>query len=182
MYTAHEPQSFEEATSNEKKNSWKQAMAEERNALRHHNTWKLVPKQLFMKPLGCRWVFRVKTSTSDQGKIYKARLVAKGYNQTYGIDYTETYAPVARMSSARFLLAHAVQYGLMIHQMEVKNAFLNGYLHEKVYMEQPEGFVDAMYPNYVCELNRILHVQILKYFSDLSIEKKYGWQHLLMTF
>ncbi|GJT59368.1 retrotransposon protein, putative, ty1-copia subclass [Tanacetum coccineum] len=88
---------------------------------------------------------------------YKARLVAKGYTQTPGIDYEETFSPVADIRAIRILIAIAAYYDYEIWQMDVKTAFLNGYLNEEVYMEQPEGFVNPKYPNRVCKLKRSIY-------------------------
>nr|GEU50352.1 retrotransposon protein, putative, Ty1-copia subclass [Tanacetum cinerariifolium] len=89
--------------------------------------------------------------------IYKARLMAKGYTQTPGIDYEETFSPVADIRAIRILIAIAAYYDYEICQMDVKTAFLNGYLNEEVYMEQPEGFVNPKYPNRVCKLKRSIY-------------------------
>jgi hypothetical protein len=88
---------------------------------------------------------------------YKARLVAKGYAQTYGIDYEETYSPVAKMTTVRAIIAMAAIKGWSLHQMDVKNAFLHGDLREEVYMEQPPGYVDQTRPNLVCRLKKALY-------------------------
>jgi hypothetical protein len=93
------------------------------------------------KPIGCKWVFRRKYNTDGSLQTFKARLVAKGFRQKEGIDYFDTYAPVARIASIRVLLALASIFNLYIHQMDVKTAFLNGDLDEEVHMEQPEGFI-----------------------------------------
>nr|GEX35397.1 putative retrotransposon protein [Tanacetum cinerariifolium] len=89
--------------------------------------------------------------------IYKAPLVAKGFTQTLGIDYEETFSPVADISVIRILIAIAAYYDYEIWQMDVKTAFLNGYINEEVYMEQPEGFVNPKYPNRVCKLKRSIY-------------------------
>ena len=88
---------------------------------------------------------------------YKARLVAKGYAQTYGIDYDETFSPVARMATVRCVIALAVAKGWSLQQMDVKNAFLHGDLQEEVYMEQPVGYEDVEHPTYVCRLKKALY-------------------------
>ena len=90
-------------------------------------------------------------------QTYKARLVAKGFTQTQGIDYEETFSPVAMLKSIRILLAIAAYYDYEIWQMDVKTAFLNGHLLEDVYMVQPEGFVDPKNPNKVCKLNKSIY-------------------------
>src|SRR4051795_3359709 len=95
----------------------------------------------------------------DNGNIhtFKARLVAKGYTQSYGIDYEETFSPVAKIKSIRILLAIAAFYDYEVWQMDVKTAFLNGKLDEEVFMTQPEGFVNPKYPNRVCKLERSIY-------------------------
>jgi hypothetical protein len=87
----------------------------------------------------------------------KARLVAKGYSQVEGLDFGETYAPVARLESIRILLAYATYHGFKLYQMDVKSAFLNGPIKEEVYVEQPPGFEDSEYPNHVYKLSKALY-------------------------
>ena len=88
---------------------------------------------------------------------HKARLVAKGYAQTYGIDFEETFSPVAKMAIVKAIISLAISNHWKLHQMDVKNAFLNGDLEEEVYMEQPEGFVHPDFPHYVCKLRKTLY-------------------------
>ncbi|WP_286596120.1 reverse transcriptase domain-containing protein [Pseudomonas sp. 165] len=88
---------------------------------------------------------------------YKVRLVAKGYAQTYGIDYDETFSPVARMATVRAVIAMAAAKGWSLHQMDVKNAFLHGDLEEEVYMMQPPGFESVAHPDFVCRLRKALY-------------------------
>jgi hypothetical protein len=87
----------------------------------------------------------------------KARLVAKGYSQVEGLDFDETYAPVARLESIRILLAYAIYHGFKLYQMDVKSVFLNGPIKEEVYVEQPPGFDDSKYPNHVYKLSKALY-------------------------
>jgi hypothetical protein len=87
----------------------------------------------------------------------KARLVAKGYSQVEGLDFDETYAPVARLKSIRILFAYATYHGFKLYQMDVKSAFLNGPIKEEVYVEQPSGFEDSEYPNHVYKLSKALY-------------------------
>src|SRR5436189_6416844 len=96
----------------------------------------------------CKWVFKVKTRSDGTVERYKARLVARGFQQEYGRDYDETFAPVAHMTTVRTLVAIAVVRHWDISQMDVKNAFLNGDLHEEVYMRPPQGL--ACPAGYVC--------------------------------
>ena len=93
------------------------------------------------KAIGSKWILPFKFTANGAIDRYKARLVAKGYSQKEGIDYNETFAPVAKFASIRAFLALAAIYDLEIHQMDVKTAFLNGDLEEEIYMKQPEGFV-----------------------------------------
>jgi hypothetical protein len=88
---------------------------------------------------------------------YKARLIAKGYAQTHGIDYEETFAPVAKMATVRAMIAVATSRGWVLHKMDVKNVFLHGELQEKVYLDQPLGYEDMSHPDYVCRLRKALY-------------------------
>lgn len=116
-------------------------MCDEMVALEENDTWDLVPLPRGKNVVGCRWVYAVKTNLDGSISRYKVRLVAKGYSQTYGIDYGETFSPVARMTSVRLLLSMATVQGWPLYQLDVSNAFLHETLDEEVYMEQPPGFV-----------------------------------------
>ena len=105
--------------------------------------------------VGCKWVFKIKTRSDGSIERYKARLVAKGFTQEYGIDYEETFAPVARLLSVRTLLAVATSRQWKLFQMDVKNVFLNGDLSEEVYMQPPPGLSHP--PDKVCQLRRALY-------------------------
>ena len=104
-----------------------------------------------------KWIFKKKTDADGNVIIYKARLVAKGYRQVQGIDYDETFSPVAKLKSVRIMLANAAYYDYEIWQMDVKTAFLNGHLKEELYMMQPEGFVKPKNANKVCKLQRSIY-------------------------
>ncbi|RVW49668.1 Retrovirus-related Pol polyprotein from transposon TNT 1-94 [Vitis vinifera] len=120
---------------------WKEAINDEMDSIMSNQTWELVNLPPGSKPIGCKWVFRRKYHTDGMIQTFKARLVAKGFKQREGIDYFDTYAPVARTTSIRILFVLTSIHNLFVHQMDVKTAFLNGDLNEEVYMEQPEGFV-----------------------------------------
>jgi hypothetical protein len=120
--------------------SWRQAMELEMRALHQNGTWELVPLPPHKKTIGCEWVFMVKFNPDGSVERLKAWLVAKGYTQTYGIDYDETFSPVAKISSIHVLISLAANLDWPLFQLDVKNAFLHKDLHE-VYMEQPPGFV-----------------------------------------
>jgi hypothetical protein len=92
--------------------------------------------------MGCKWVFKKKLKPDDTIDKYNTRLVAKGYTQKEGDDFFDTYSPIAKTTTIRVLLSLAASYGLLVHQMDVKTAFLNGELDEKIYMDQPDGFVE----------------------------------------
>ena len=104
-----------------------------------------------------KWIFKKKTDADGNVTIYKALLVAKGYRQVQGIDYDETFSPVAKLKSVRIMLAIAAYYAYEIWQMDVKTTFLNDYLKEELYMMQPEGFVDPKNADKVCKLQRSIY-------------------------
>ena len=125
-------------------------MKEELDTLSKNHTWDLVTLPPGKSVVGCKWIYKIKTRSDGSIERYKAHLVVKGFTQEHGIDYEETFAPVARISSVRTLLAVAVASKWDIFQMDVKNAFLNGDLSEEVYMQPPPGLsVDS---NKVCHL------------------------------
>src|SRR6266498_2605339 len=132
-------------------------MKEELLALQNNQTWELVPLPVGKRAVGCKWVFTVKQTPEGKVDRYKARLVAKGYSQTYGIDYDETFAPVAKMSTVRALISCATTFGWPLHQLDVKNAFLHGDLQEEVYMEIPPGFMNHQASREVCRLKKSLY-------------------------
>jgi hypothetical protein len=114
------PSSVDEALKDRK---WIQAMDEEMKALEKNGTWEIVERQRDKKPVGCRWIYTVKHKSDGTIDRYKARLVAKGYTQTYGIDYEETFAHVAKMNTVRILLSLAACFGWELQQFDVKNVF-----------------------------------------------------------
>lgn len=107
--------------------------------------------------VGSKWVFKVKYKSDGEVERFKARLVAKGYSQKCGIDYYETFSPVVRFTSIRALLAHAVKNDMLIHQMDVVTAFLNGTLDEEIYMSQPEGYIKPGDEHLVCRLKKSIY-------------------------
>lgn len=135
-----EPRSFTEAMQRRDKSRWQQAMQEELNSLKKNKVWELVPRPK-CNVVTNKWVLKIKRDSNGNVDRYKARLVARGFSQVEGLDYNETYAPVASMVSIRMLFAFAASCSLEIAQFDVKTAFLYGDLDETVYMEQPEGFV-----------------------------------------
>ena len=121
----HVPNSVQEAIKDPR---WKNAMNEEMKSLQRNATWEVVDLPTGKKHVGCRWIFSVKYKADGDIERFKARLVVKGYSQTYGINYTETFAPVAKINIVRILLSLAVNFDWSLHQFDVKNAFLHGNL------------------------------------------------------
>ena len=163
-----DPKTFCEAMASRDIAFWKEAVNDEMDSIMSNNTWVLVDLPEGSKPIGCKWVFRRKYNSDGSLQTFKARLVAKGFKQKEGIDYFDTYAPVARITSIRVLMSLASIYGLYVHQMDVKTAFLNGDLDEEVYMEQPEGFVMLGNEKKVCKLIKSLYglKQVPKYWHE----------------
>ena len=109
------------------------------------------------KAIGCRWIYKVKYNADGSVNRYKARLIAKGYAQTHGVDYEETFALLAKMMALWTVIALVVAKGWHLHQMDVKNAFLQGKLEEEVYMIQPPSFESRVQLNVVCHLKTPLY-------------------------
>ncbi|GKV51302.1 hypothetical protein SLEP1_g57970 [Rubroshorea leprosula] len=133
-----EPTCYDEAYG---KQEWENSMKEEIGSIEKNNTWELVDKPERKTPIGVKWVYRVKYKTNGSVQKYKSRLVAKGYVQKHGIDFLETFFLVARFETVRLVIALAAQMKWKIFKFDVKSAFLNGWLEEDVYVEQPEGFI-----------------------------------------
>ncbi|RVW27296.1 Retrovirus-related Pol polyprotein from transposon TNT 1-94 [Vitis vinifera] len=148
-----EPTSYAEATSH---SHWQEAMQSELAALEANHTWSLTSLPLGKKPIGCRWVYKIKRHSDGTIERFKARLVAKGYTQLEGIDYHDTFSPTAKMITVRCLLALAAAQNWSLHQLDVNNAFLHGDLHEEIYMSPPPGLW-RQGENLVCHLHKSLY-------------------------
>ncbi|KAJ9565416.1 hypothetical protein OSB04_001382 [Centaurea solstitialis] len=131
-----EPETYEEVSQNK---AWQKAMEEEITALEQNQTWELVPRPRDIKPISCKWVYKIKRRPDGSIERYKARLVARGFSQQYGLDYDETFSPVAKITTIRVLLALAAK------------------LDREIYMDQPKGFEDATNSNHVCKLRKALY-------------------------
>ncbi|GKA44132.1 retrotransposon protein, putative, ty1-copia subclass [Tanacetum coccineum] len=140
-----------------KSNKWVDAMNAEIQSMMDNMVWVLVDLPPGCKTVGSKWLFKKKTDMDGIVHVYKARLVSKGYTQLYGVDYEETLSLVAKIRAIRILISIAAYYDYEIWQMDVKTAFLNGYLDEDIYMVQPEGFVDPNHPRKVCKLQRSIY-------------------------
>ncbi|KAJ9552804.1 hypothetical protein OSB04_016849 [Centaurea solstitialis] len=150
----NEPSKVEEALADP---FWVLAMQEELVEFERNLVWTLVHKPSRKTIIGLKWVFRNKLDEHGIVIRNKARLVAQGYRQEEGIDYDETFAPVARLEAIRRFLAYAAHMKFQVFQMDVKSAFLNGKLTEEVYVAQPPGFTDPKHPNHVYKLNKALY-------------------------
>ena len=155
---ANIPDCYKQALTLPEANKWQEAMEVEMRALTDNNTFELVPRPEDRQIVGAKWVYTIKTN-QDGEETYKARFVAKGYSQIPDVDYQETFAPTARMSSVRMLLQRAVQSDMVIHQMDVKTAYLNAPIDCEIYIEQPEGFETKAQngEKLVCKLKKSLY-------------------------
>jgi hypothetical protein len=132
-------------------------MDEELDQIEKNDTWELVPRLKNKNVIGTKWVFRNKLNEDGQVTRNKSRLVCKGYAQIEGINFEETFSPVARMEAIHLLLAYACSKFFKVYQMDVKSSFLNGELEEEVYIEQLEGFKLSENTHYVCKLKKALY-------------------------
>ncbi|CAL2277125.1 unnamed protein product [Prunus armeniaca] len=149
-----EPSSYEQACHDP---HWVAAMNSELQALEDNHTWSLVPLPPGHRPIGSKWIFRIKYHSDGSVDCYKARLVAQGFNQREGIDFTDTFAPVAKLITVRYLLTVAAARKWSLHQMDVQNAFLHGDLHEEVYMLPPPSSRRQGEQQVVCRLHKSLY-------------------------
>ncbi|KAG7578131.1 Zinc finger CCHC-type [Arabidopsis thaliana x Arabidopsis arenosa] len=192
-----EPWDFSEAS---ELREWREACDEEISSISKNKTWSLEKLPNGVKPIGLKWVFKIKRNSDGSINKYKARLVAKGYVQRHGIDFDEVFAPVARIETIRFILALAASNGWEVHHLDVKTAFLHGELQEEVYVTQPEGFVvkgseDKVYKLHKAlyglkqaprawnnKLNKILkELSFTKCSKEASLYRKQENEHLLLV-
>ena len=131
-------------------------MRTEMDSMYANQVWKLVDPPEGIVPIGCKWIFKRKIGADGKVETYKARLVAKGFRHREGVDYEETFSPVAMLKSIRTLLAIAAHYDYEVWQMDVKTAFLNGRIEEDIFMEQPKGF-ESEEGSKVCKLDRSIY-------------------------
>ncbi|KAK1645502.1 hypothetical protein QYE76_063307 [Lolium multiflorum] len=142
-----DPATYEEAMMSPDSNKWQEAMKSEMGSMYDNKVWTLVDLPDSRKAVENKWIFKRKTDVDGNITVYKARLVAKGFRQIQGVDYDETFSPIAKLKSVRILLAIAAFFDYEIWQMDVKTAFLNGDIEEELYMVQPKGFVDPKNAN-----------------------------------
>ncbi|GJY12259.1 retrovirus-related pol polyprotein from transposon TNT 1-94, partial [Tanacetum coccineum] len=145
--TSVEPKTYKDALT---QSCWIKTMQEVLNEFKRLEVWELVPRPDKVMVITLKWIYKVKLKN-------KARLVARGYRQEEGIDFEESFAPVARLEAIRIFLAFAAHMNMVVYQMDIKTAFLNGNLREEVYVSQPDGFVDPDNPNHVYKLKKALY-------------------------
>ena len=149
-----EPKRVEEALQDE---NWVESMHEELNQFVRNGVWELAPRLENVHVIGTKWIFKNKTNEDGEIIWNKSRLVTQGYTQVEGVDFDESFAPVARLESIRILMSIACTVNFKLYQMDVKCAFLNGYLNEEVFFEQPKGFEDPHCPYHVLRLKKALY-------------------------
>ena len=132
-----EPSSFEEVV---EKKVWKDAMHEEYQLIMKNDVWDVVPRPEGKSVITSKWIYKIKHVADGSIEKYKERFVARGLSQKEGIDYEETFSPVARYTLIRAIMALDANLGWKLHQMDMKTTFLNGVVEEEVYVEQPLGF------------------------------------------
>lgn len=149
-----EPTTFKDAN---KMKVWKEAMQEEYRSIIKNNVWEVVPKPADKSVVSSKWIYKLKHAADGRIEKYKARFVARGFSQKEGIDYDETFAPVARYTFIRTIFSLVSIFGWKMYQMDVKTAFLNGNIEQEVFVEQPEGFVLHSKETHVCRLRKTLY-------------------------
>ena len=155
LSTVSIPNSVQEALADPR---WKVSTNEEMKSLQKNETWELVDRPLGKKPVGCQWVYIMKHKANGTIERFKVRLVAKGYTQTYGIDYIDTFAHVAKINTIRVLLSLTTNLDWSLQQFDVKNTFLHGELSEEVYMYLPPGcMIPEVHCRKVCKLKKSLY-------------------------
>ncbi|GKE75331.1 retrovirus-related pol polyprotein from transposon TNT 1-94, partial [Tanacetum coccineum] len=132
-------------------------MQEELNEFKRIEVWEMVPRSDCVMIITLKWIYKVKLD--ELGGVFKtkARLVVWGYRQEEGIDFKESFAPVARLEAIHIFIAFDAYMNMIVYQMDIKTAFLNGILREEVYVSQPDGFVDPENPNHVYKLKKSLY-------------------------
>ena len=145
------PDTYEEASAHQ---VWRDAMMEEYNSIMKNGVWEVVPRPKEKSTVTSKWLYKIKHAADGSIEKFKARFIARAFSQVEGVDYDETFAPVARFSSIRAVIFVVTEMGWKIHQMDVKTAFLNDFLQEEVYLEQPQGFEACERDTHVCRLKR----------------------------
>ena len=148
-----DPATYEEAMMSPDSNKWLEAMKSEMESMYENQVWTLVDLPHDQKAVENKWILKRKADADGNVTIYKARLVTKGFRKIQGVDYDETFSPVAMLKSVRIMLAIAAYFDYEIWQMDVKTSFLNGNIEKELYMIQPKGFIDPKDVDKVCNLH-----------------------------
>jgi Reverse transcriptase (RNA-dependent DNA polymerase) len=135
-----DPVTLHQALESVNSHKWTKAMDEEIKSMCDNKVWDIVPLPECVKPISCKWIFKIKNDSEGNVERYKVRLVAKGFTQKEDIDFTETFSPVSTKDSFRIIIALMAHFDLELHQMDVKTAFLNGDIDECLYMSQPSNY------------------------------------------
>ena len=151
------PCNYDKALKDKDADFWQKVMKFEMQSMYSNQVWDLMEPLEGIKPIGCKWIYKKKRGADGKVETFKARLVAKGITQKEGIDYEETFSPVAMLKSIRILLSIAVHFNYEILKMDIKTAFLNGHLDECIYMMQPDGFIEKGQEYMLCKLKRSIY-------------------------
>jgi hypothetical protein len=149
-----EPQTFVQEVDHQ---VWREAMVEEYDSIVRNDVWEVVLRPMGKSIVTCRWFYKTNYTANDNIEKHKAHFVAQGFSQIEGVDYDDTFALVARYTSIRSIISIAADMGWSIQQMDVKTAFLNGFIDEEVYNEHPQGFELSDRENHVCLLRKTLY-------------------------
>jgi hypothetical protein len=152
--TESEPSSYEEEATQQ---DWREAMVEEYASIMQNDVWEVVPRPDGKLVISSKWFYKIKYAADGSIEKYKARFVARGFSQREGVDYSETFAPVARYTSIRSVISIAAEMGWKIHQMDVKTTFLHGIIQEEIYVKQPLGFKAYSGESHVCRLKKAVY-------------------------
>ena len=152
-----EPSCYKEAMSKDDKLKWEQAMELEMDSIEKNHTWELVQLPKGKNALPCKWVYKLKVTSDNAKPKYKARLVAKGFKQEKGVDFDEIFSPIVKMKTLCTVLALVAKEDMDLVQLDVKTNFFHGDLHDEIYMQQPEGFVEKGKEKLICKLKKSLY-------------------------
>lgn len=130
---------------------------EEYSSIMKNDVWEVVPRLEGKSVVTSKWLYKIKHAANGNIEKFKARFVARGFSRVEGVNYEENFAPVARYTSIRSIISIAAEMGWKIHQMDVKTAFLNGFIQEEVYIEQSQGFGVHGKESHVCRLKKALY-------------------------
>ncbi|MCO5606087.1 hypothetical protein L7F22_060274 [Adiantum nelumboides] len=180
------PLSVHDALASSESKEWHAAILDELQALEAANTWELVPPPEHHNIVSCKWLLKKKYHSNGSVDRHKARLVPRGFTQQEGVDYFDIYSPVLGMTAFRVLIALAAKFNLLLHHLDIKTAFLHGFLQELIYMLQPPHFEDPHHPDYVCKLNKPIYglkQSVREWYIHMhQYLIKCGWEHFMADY